>query len=296
MRTPLAQARRVVRGVGPMDARIILVGEAPGRDEVWEGEPFVGMAGQLQQREAWTPLGIRREHVRIENVVEERPPGNKLEALHPRQVGWWQRHCHQRLQELLKRGTKGRVVVPTGNLALSTLMRDPLPVKPDGSWRLRKPEGIQWARRVTQWRGSLLEYEGARMIPAQHPASFLYGNLGYDAWKGDWRRIAWEVEHGCPPLPQGEDHVAESGRECANFLAWAEERTDTVAVDLETAGPQLLCAGLAFDPGYSLVIPLVDPTSGTHVKWGWFWLGRILASELVKVFHNGMFDTFLLRW
>src|SRR5262245_56542340 len=296
MRTPLPSARRIVRGVGPPDAQIILVGEAPGRDEVWEGEPFVGQAGQLQQREGWAPLGIRREQVRIENVVEERPPGNKLEALQPRQVAWWQEHCHRRLRELLEHGTQGRVVVPTGNLALATLCHDPLPVKPDGSWRLRRPEGIQWPRRVTQWRGSLLEYAGTRMIPAQHPASFLYGNVGYDAWKGDWRKIKHEVELGCPPLSEGEDVVCESGRQAANFLAWAEERAGTIAVDLETAGPQLLCAGFAFDPGYAMVLPLVDPTSGERPKWAWFWLARILGSELVKVFHNGMFDTFLLRW
>lgn len=301
MRTPLQQARRVVRGVGPKDARIILVGEAPGRDEVWEGEPFVGMAGQLQQREAWTPLGIRREDVRIENVVEERPPGNKLEALHPRQVAWWQRHCHRRLELLLGRGTKGRVVVPTGNLALSTLCRDPLPVKPDGSWRLRKPEGIQWSRRVTQWRGSLLTYgsdnalDQVRMIPAQHPASFLYGNLGYDAWKGDWAKIKREVDRGCPAVIEGTDEIASSGRECAGWLSRAEKMGFPIALDLETAGPQLLCVGLANDPEHSLVIPLVDPTSGGSVKWGWFWLAKVLSSELVKVTWNGLFDCYLLR-
>src|SRR5262249_12076198 len=176
MRTPLPSARRIVRGVGPPDARIILVGEAPGRDEVWEGEPFVGQAGQLQQREGWAPLGIHRGGGGMERGVEGGPQGKRVEGPPPRQVAWWQHHCHKRLTTLLGHGTAGRVVVPTGNLALATLMRDPLPVKHDGSWRLRKPEGIQWPRRVTQWRGSLLEDERARVIPPQHPAHFLYLN------------------------------------------------------------------------------------------------------------------------
>src|SRR5262249_960416 len=57
-----------------------------------------------------------------------------------------------------------------------------------------------------------------------------------------------------------------------------------------------LGGGFAVGRQGSLVLPLVDPTSGEHPKWAWFWLARILKSELVKVFHNGMFDTFLLRW
>lgn len=300
MRTPFPQTRRLVRGVGPADASIVLLGEAPGRDEVWEGEPFVGQAGQLQQREGWSPLGLKREDFRIENVIEERPPSNRLDGLRPSTVAWWQRHCHRRLDGLLTEG--GPVcLVPTGNLALNTCLREPLPTKKDGSWRVRRPAGIEWPRKIGQWRGSLLTYttdsgRQVRMIPAQHPASFLYGNVGYDAWKGDWRRIKREVEAGCPPPVEGDDRIAESGRECAVWLAQAEELGWPIAVDLETAGPQLLCAGVAQWAEESLVIPLVDPAGGGSVRWGWFWLARILASSLVKVTWNGLFDCFLLRW
>jgi len=309
MRTPFKRTkRRLVRGVGPRDARIILLGEAPGADEAWFGEPFIGQAGELQQREGWGPVGIRREGVRIENVVEERPPGNRLEALQPSAVRWWQGHARRRLDRLVEGAVaagRSPCVVPVGNLALATCLRDDLPTilngPKAGEWRTRKPSGIQWRSKITQFRGSLLEYKTAngvrcRMIPTIHPAALLYREAGYQAWLGDWRRIAREVERGCPPLPRATDHIAAGPGDCRRWLEDALRDGGPIAVDLETAGPQILCAGVAQHGDASLVIPLVDPESGTRVPWGWGYLHRILGSELVKVFWNGLFDTFLLRW
>jgi len=308
VRTPFKRTRKVVRGVGPLDARLLLLGEAPGRDEAWFGEPFVGQAGQLQEREGWGPVGITRDEVRIENVCEERPDGNRLETFGPDRVAWWQRQCRRRLDQFVSAAAAaGRrpCLVPVGNLALATCLGDPLPLLTHGpragQWRIQKPTGIKWLHKITQYRGSLLEYRTAegvwcRMIPTLHPASFLYREAGFEAWRGDWRRIAREVAMGCPPVVEGNDVIASSGRQCAVWLKGAERHGSPIAVDLETAGPQLLCAGLAQDGAGSLVLPLVDPATGTGVKWAWFWLARVLASELVKVFHNGLFDTFLLRW
>lgn len=297
----------LVRGVGPKHANIILVGEAPGRDEVWKGEPFVGMAGQLQQNEAWTPLGLRRKEVRIENVVEERPDKNAIESLPPRAVAWWQLGLHKRLDGMIGQRGQGRIIVPTGNLALNTLLRNPLPLfndkhpKKAGQWRVTPQAGIQWKDRIGQYRGSFLTYTtnsgvDVRMIPTTHPASFLYGNLGYQAWKDDWARIVEEVERGCPPVIDGGDEIAESGKDCQEWLSCAEVIGTPIAIDLETAGSMILCAAVAQEPLDSLVIPLVDPETMAPVKWGWFWLAKILKSELVKVFWNGLFDTFILRW
>jgi uracil-DNA glycosylase family 4 len=297
----------LVRGVGPTTGKIILVGEAPGRDEVYAGQPFVGMAGQLQQQEGWTPVGIRRGEVRIENVVEERPEKNSIELLTPRAVAWWQLHLHKRLDKLIGTSSQGRVIAPTGNLALNTLLRNPLPLyndthkKKSGQWRVNKQTGIAWQSRIGLYRGSLLTYTTnsgveVRMIPTTHPASFLYGNLGYQAWKGDWARIAEEVELGCPPVEEGVDSIAESGADVQAWLQQAEDWGTPIAVDLETAGPMLLCFSVAQDGKESLVVPLVDPADGMRaVKWGWFWLAKVCASQLPKVFHNGMFDVYLLR-
>jgi uracil-DNA glycosylase len=61
---------------GSDDARIMLIGEAPGRDEDLQGKPFVGRAGQLLDR-MLEAIGLGEEHVYITNTVYWRPPGNR---------------------------------------------------------------------------------------------------------------------------------------------------------------------------------------------------------------------------
>lgn len=69
-------ARNLVFADGNPTARVMLVGEAPGRDEDIQGKPFVGRSGQLLDR-MLTAIGLSRETVYIANVVPWRPPGNR---------------------------------------------------------------------------------------------------------------------------------------------------------------------------------------------------------------------------
>ena len=69
-------AKSLVFSDGNPRARIMLVGEAPGRDEDIEGRPFVGKAGQLLDR-MLSAIGMDRTHVYIANVIYWRPPGNR---------------------------------------------------------------------------------------------------------------------------------------------------------------------------------------------------------------------------
>jgi len=74
---PLAKGRtRAVPGEGPQDAKIVLVGEAPGRDEDISGRPFVGRAGKLLNS-VLESAGARRSEVFVTNVVKCRPPKNR---------------------------------------------------------------------------------------------------------------------------------------------------------------------------------------------------------------------------
>ena len=61
---------------GSEHARLMLIGEAPGRDEDLEGRPFVGPAGQLLDR-MLAAIGLEEQDVHITNVVYWRPPGNR---------------------------------------------------------------------------------------------------------------------------------------------------------------------------------------------------------------------------
>jgi DNA polymerase len=70
------------RGSGT--AGIMLIGEAPGRDEDLQGKPFVGRAGQLLDR-MLASIGLSEEHVYITNTVYWRPPGNRTPS--PEEIG-----------------------------------------------------------------------------------------------------------------------------------------------------------------------------------------------------------------
>jgi DNA polymerase len=61
---------------GSDTARLMLIGEAPGRDEDLQGKPFVGRAGKLLDR-MLAAVGLSEEHVYITNTVYWRPPGNR---------------------------------------------------------------------------------------------------------------------------------------------------------------------------------------------------------------------------
>lgn len=74
---PLDKTRtNLVFGVGNPSAGLMFVGEAPGRDEDLQGEPFVGRAGQLLTK-IIEAIGMKRGDVYIANVLKCRPPGNR---------------------------------------------------------------------------------------------------------------------------------------------------------------------------------------------------------------------------
>jgi DNA polymerase len=76
-RCPLGETRtKFVFGVGNPKATVMFVGEAPGRDEDLQGEPFVGRAGQLLDK-ILEAIGWTRKDVYIANILKCRPPGNR---------------------------------------------------------------------------------------------------------------------------------------------------------------------------------------------------------------------------
>lgn len=69
-------ATNLVMGVGNADADIMFIGEAPGKNEDLQGEPFVGAAGKFLD-EMLGLVGMKREDVYITNIVKYRPPNNR---------------------------------------------------------------------------------------------------------------------------------------------------------------------------------------------------------------------------
>ncbi|HUP26500.1 MAG TPA: uracil-DNA glycosylase [Candidatus Limnocylindrales bacterium] len=71
-----AQATQLVFGTGNADADIVLIGEAPGKNEDLKGEPFVGAAGKFLN-EMLAMINLSREDIYITNIVKYRPPENR---------------------------------------------------------------------------------------------------------------------------------------------------------------------------------------------------------------------------
>jgi DNA polymerase len=135
----------IVFGVGNTKAKLVFVGEGPGRDEDAQGIPFVGRAGQLltQMIEA---MGLRRDDVYICNVVKCRPPENRTPEKDEMAT------CSPFLLRQLE-VISPRVIVCLGAVAAQTLL------------------GLQ--KGISHYRGEWFDYRGAKLMATYHPAYLL---------------------------------------------------------------------------------------------------------------------------
>jgi uracil-DNA glycosylase len=167
-------ATRLVFADGNPQARIMFVGEAPGREEDIEGLPFVGRSGKLLDRMIAT-IGLNRGNAYIANVIPWRPPGNRTPTPQETQI------CLPFIQRQIEL-VNPDVLVTLGNPSTQTL--------------LSTREGIM------KTRGRWFDYDtGTRTIRALatfHPA-YLLRSPSYKrlAWQ-DLRAIAKALEETKP--------------------------------------------------------------------------------------------------
>jgi DNA polymerase len=141
---------RIVLGHGNPTARLMFVGEAPGREEDEQGIPFVGAAGQLLTK-IIEAMGTTRDEVFIVNTVGCRPPGNRDPE--PDEVA----ACRPFLQEQI-RLVAPRVIVTLGAFATQAVLRT--------------------EEAITRLRGRWQDAHGARVMPTYHPAYLLRSGKG----------------------------------------------------------------------------------------------------------------------
>lgn len=80
-------AKNLVMGEGNLDADIVFIGEAPGKNEDEQGRPFVGAAGKFLNEMLQT-AGLKREDVYITNIVKYRPPNNRDPLPQEKEAFW----------------------------------------------------------------------------------------------------------------------------------------------------------------------------------------------------------------
>ncbi len=82
-----SSAKQLVTGDGNPDADILLIGEAPGKNEDQQGKPFVGAAGRFLD-EMLTAAKMQRQDIYITNIVKYRPPNNRDPLPEEKAVFW----------------------------------------------------------------------------------------------------------------------------------------------------------------------------------------------------------------
>jgi uracil-DNA glycosylase family 4 len=147
----------LVFGVGNPKAKLMFIGEGPGRDEDLQGEPFVGRAGQLLTDIITKGMGLKREDVYIANVVKCRPPENRNPE--PDEVA----SCEPFLKKQIDL-IRPEMIIALGKFAVQTLLQTKAP--------------------ITKLRGNWHSYHGIKLMPTFHPAYLLRN-------PGD-KKLVWE--------------------------------------------------------------------------------------------------------
>ena len=151
----------VVFGEGNPHARVMIVGEAPGKNEDLKGRPFVGAAGKFLN-ELLDEAGIKREEVFIANVLKCRPPSNRNPR--PEEI----EACAPFLREQTK-AIDPVVIVTLGNFATQFI--------------LRTQAGI------THLRGQVFQTGRFTVMPVYHPAAAIYDRTKRPVLLADFEQI-----------------------------------------------------------------------------------------------------------
>ena len=154
MREELGDCRRcklhssrtqIVFGCGDPNAKLVFVGEGPGRDEDLQGEPFVGLAGQLLTK-IIQAIQLTRQEVYIANIVKCRPPQNRNPE--PDEIGACEPFLVKQLEVI-----RPKLICALGTFAAQTLLKT--------------------QERISSLRGRFHSYRGIQLMPTFHPAYLL---------------------------------------------------------------------------------------------------------------------------
>lgn len=148
----------VVFGVGDPQARVLIIGEAPGKNEDLQGIPFVGAAGKYLD-ELLAIAGLKRDEVYIANILKCRPPGNRDPRVEEIEA------CTPYLREQT-RTIDPEYIVTLGNFSTKFI--------------LKTETGI------TRMHGTIHRAGRFKVFPVFHPAAALYDSSKREALEHDF--------------------------------------------------------------------------------------------------------------
>lgn len=278
-----------VPGRGPLDAKLVVLGEAPGYREAVQRRPFVGSSGQLLEQ--WIrEAGIDLATIRYENVYPFYPPAGvsgpegNINNVPEGELKQWQQDCLVRMD----RCSSAIIYVPVGNVALSTLT------------------GKQG---ITNWRGSIMSFwrqstgTYVKVIPTIHPAAILYQRkrvaqkqagaqqgatpLWEKRCRHDWARITADLAF--PELGVPERNLIIRNQEIALQELRADIRDGKpLAIDIETipAEGKITCVGFATAPHWAVSLPFSAAWKPD--------IQALCECNAPKIMQNGFYDFYWL--
>jgi DNA polymerase len=152
---------QAVPGYGPVTARVMAVGEAPGENEDREGKPFVGAAGRLLTS-LLESAGLDRRDIYITNIVKCRPPRNRDPE--PIEVEACSHYLDEQIALL-----QPDVILLLGRHALARL--------------------LPGAGGISRLHGERLRHNDRVFVPLYHPAAALYNGGLRETLEADMRRV-----------------------------------------------------------------------------------------------------------
>lgn len=151
----------IVFGDGDPHARVLIVGEAPGKNEDLQGKPFVGAAGKFLD-ELLEEAGLKREEVFIANVLKCRPPSNRNPQADEIEA------CAPFLREQTQ-SIDPWIIVTMGNFATQFILRT--------------------GTGITRLRGTVQQVGRFVVLPVFHPAAAIYDRSKRDVLLEDFRQV-----------------------------------------------------------------------------------------------------------
>jgi len=260
-----------IRGRGNLHSKLLIVGEAPGRNEDEQGTPFIGAAGKILN-EALDQMNI---DYFITNAVKCRPIDEKGGNRTPTQLEI--QSCKPFTYEIIQE-MQPKVILALGNVALRQL----LPLK------------LQ--QNLARGRVYYASYLNAYVIATYHPAFLLRhsDSMYYEEFYSDLALVqdilGKPLCRYIPSQPKTLSHTYEIQK----YLEQVK-KSNVVAIDLETTGLDFLIDKIT---DISLCI---KEGEGVHIEWTNMLphlnlFSQILADEkITKIFHNGKFDIKFLR-
>lgn len=259
---------------GPTSADIMIVGEAPGRDEEREGRPFVGRSGELLNRYL-ERAGIRREECYVTNLCHYKPRKNSFKHA----VGT--KELEAGLSEL---ATAIHEVQPNVVIAL-------------GGWplyHLTGKSGKSAGTGISTYRGSILpaidRFGGVKVIPTYHPSYILRVWNQNPIFYADLEKASRDSTFPELRYPEYESHINPPLDELKLIVDRMIDEGEYVSMDIETfPNGTYSCIGWCNSDQAGYTVTFERPDLAAQVK-------RLWESDVPKIFQYGTYDISFMRY